>query len=168
MKSRQRRWQRRLNKVGVLVAAALFGPWTLGFAAEVGMAEQPSVVISILQMLGALALVLGLLLLSLHGLKRWRARMGGGPAGSQIQVLDVRTLAPKSTVALVEVAGQWLLLGIGANSVDLLTRVEPQQTRSAGNFGERKRAFSRNLIEILGRRSGKFDHRGAEGRRVEE
>jgi len=168
MKNRQQPWQRRLEKVGVLVVVDLLGPWTLGFAADVGMAEQPSVVISILQMLGALALVLGLLLLSLHGLKRWRARMGGGPAGSQIQVLDVRTLAPKSAVALVEVAGQWLLLGIGANSVDLLTRVEPQQTGSAGEFGERKTAFSRNLIEILRRRSGKFDHRAAECRRVKE
>jgi len=152
----------------VLLAAVLLGPWTYGLAADVGMAEQPSLVISILQMLGALALVLGLLLLSVHGLKRWRARMGGGPAGSQIQVLDVRTLAPKSAVALVEVAGQRLLLGIGANSVELLTRIEPQQSGSAGEFTERKNAFSKNLIEILGRRLGKTDHRSAECRRVGE
>jgi len=162
MKNRKRRWQQRLEEVGVLLAALLLGPWTCGFTADVEMAEQPSVVISVLQMLGALALVLGLLLLSLHGLKRWRAKMGGGLAGSQIQVLDVRTLAPKSAVALVEVAGQWLLLGIGANSVDLLTKIEPQQTGSAGDFRERKNAFSKNLIEILGRRSRKCDHQAAE------
>jgi flagellar biogenesis protein FliO len=168
MKNGNRRWQRRREEVGVLLAAVLLGPWTCGFAADVGMAEQPSVVISILQMLGALAVVLGLLLLSLHGFKRWRARMGGGLAGSQIQVLDVRTLAPKSAVALVEVAGQWLLLGIGANSVELLTRVEPQQSGSAGDFRERKNAFSKNLIEILGRRIGKSNHQAAKCRRVGE
>ncbi len=160
MKKSREHQKRRLRTITFPLAAALLGPWTLGFGADGGMAEQPSVVISILQMLGALALVLGLLLLSLHGLKRWRERMGGGPAGSQIQVLDVRTLAPKSAVALVEVAGQWLLLGIGANSVELLTKIERQQNVSLEEFSEKKKAFSRNLIEILGRRS-RTSHPGA-------
>ncbi len=73
---------------------------------------------AIWQMLWALALVVGLILV-LYALARRRftsLRQGG-----MIKVLEIRYLMPRKAVALVEVRGHQFLLGLGGDRVELIS-----------------------------------------------
>lgn len=66
----------------------------------------------------ALLVVVGLILI-LYGLIR--KKMGYGNTGSNtIKVIEIRPIMPKNTVALIEVQGKELLIGISSNGMHLL------------------------------------------------
>ncbi len=73
---------------------------------------------ALLQMLWALLIVVGVILI-IFGLARKRFSFGRLQQG-KIQVLELRQIMPKNTLALVEVQGKVMLLGIGANQISLL------------------------------------------------
>lgn len=66
----------------------------------------------------ALLIVVGLILI-LYGLVR--KKIGYGNTGSNtIKVIEIRPIMPKNTVALIEVQGKELLIGISSNGMHLL------------------------------------------------
>lgn len=66
----------------------------------------------------ALFIVVGLILI-LYGLVR--KKIGYGNTGSNtIKVIEIRPIVPKNTLALVEVKGKELLIGISSNGMHLL------------------------------------------------
>ncbi len=50
---------------------------------------------------------------------------------SQLKLIGMLSLGPKKAVAVVEVFGQWLVLGVGSENITLLTKIEnPERSRS--------------------------------------
>lgn len=80
---------------------------------------------AILQMIASLAVVIGMIFLLYYIYNRWFKGMAGGRSGSgRIRVVETRYLAPKRSLMLVEVAGEYLLLGNGSEGVRLIKKLE--------------------------------------------
>lgn len=81
---------------------------------------------AILKVCGALAVVVGLLILTLRLLRK----MGFGNTtmrnGGLIRILDTRMIAPKKYVTVLEIAGQNLALGVTDHQITLLAHLDPQ------------------------------------------
>lgn len=85
-------------------------------------AASPEVVPSLAMAAVRMVLALGVLILAAWALLRWRNRTVGGRR--DLQVLDRAVLTRGASVALVNVSGRRLLLGVSTNGVNLLTRLE--------------------------------------------
>lgn len=79
----------------------------------------------LVQSFGSLAVVLGLIYLLTHLSRRW-LKGGVGFKGSpcHIRVVETRHLAPKKALLLVEVAGEYLLLGNGGEGITLIKQID--------------------------------------------
>lgn len=87
--------------------------------------EGGSMAGAILQMIASLAVVIGMIFLLYYIYNRWFKGMAGGRSGSgRIRVVETRYLAPKRSLMLVEVAGEYLLLGNGSEGVRLIKKLE--------------------------------------------
>ncbi len=109
-----------------LPAAAAF----LLVPATARAAEALSMGSAVLQMAWALAVVIGLILI-IYALARRRL----GPAalrGGAITIVELRHIMPKTSLALVEVRGRELLLGISAGGVHLLADLSDTSGAGAG------------------------------------
>jgi len=88
------------------------------------MSHSPDMIAATLKMILSLSVVLLLLWL----LRRWirRALPGASSAGGGrlIKVLGSHYLGMKKSITLVKVPGSILVLGIGADQINLLTRIE--------------------------------------------
>ncbi len=93
---------------------------------------------AVLQMTWALLVVVGLIL-AIYGLARRRLFLGK-TGGNAINIVAMRPLMPKSTLALVEVRGQEYLLGVSAAGIHLLAEVPAKA-------GEAQPEFSQVLAE---------------------
>ncbi|GLI37600.1 flagellar biosynthetic protein FliO [Geobacter hydrogenophilus] len=86
---------------------------------------SPSLFMLTLQMVAALAVVLGLIYLFYHLSNRWLklgAPMGGGER--HIRLVETRHLAPKKSLVLVEVGGEYLLLGSSSDNLTFLKQID--------------------------------------------
>ncbi len=92
----------------------------------------------ILKMIGALAIVCGLGYVGIRVLasRTEKARRGDG---SLIRVHDVKRLEAKASIYLVEVAGQFVLVGVGEHEVRCLTPSELDPLRVREALAERDR-----------------------------
>jgi flagellar biosynthetic protein FliO len=95
------------------------------------MNAPPELIPSALKMLSALAAVVGGLLLAIYALRRFQ-RSGSRAAKQRlIRVLATHYLGVKKSVALVEVPGSLLVLGVSSERIQLLTRItDPQVIES--------------------------------------
>ena len=94
-------------------------------AADAFAAGQPTMSAALLRTTWALLVVLGLIL-ALYGLARKRLILGK-TSGSAIKIIEMRPLMTKTTLALVEVRGRELLLGISANGIHCLADLSGQE-----------------------------------------
>ncbi len=105
----------------------------------------------LLRTLLALGLVIGLLVALLYFFRLLSGKAGqrGGPGA--VRVLARSFLAHKSSIAVVEVAGQVLVIGVCANSLCLLTRIDDEDVikdlRARGSGGS---ATGGGLAALLG------------------
>lgn len=81
-------------------------------------AESPTMTETLLRTAWALLVVIGLIL-ALYGLSKKRFFLNK-PGSKVITIIELRPLQPKATLALVEVRGREYLLGVSANSINLL------------------------------------------------
>jgi len=85
----------------------------------------------------ALGGVLGLILLLQRASRRWGGAFGAGRSGERIQIVAQRTLGPRLSLALVEVQGRTLLLGVSPQGIrhlaDLDPAPRPEQMPPAGS-----------------------------------
>ena len=88
------------------------------------MNSAPDMVSSAFQMLTALGLVLGGLLVVLYLTKRYLKRDAGGPSGQLIKVIANQYIGIKKNIALVEVPGSILVVGVSNDKISLLTKIE--------------------------------------------
>ena len=85
------------------------------------MSYSPDLTTAAVKMVLSLLVVLALL----WGLYRWaRHALPGGGKGSMIKVLASHYLGTKKSIAIVQVPGQILVLGIGAEQINLLSRID--------------------------------------------
>lgn len=89
-----------------------------------------------LRMFGSLLLVLGLILVLFYLSRRLRLR--GSSHSSQVpqmRLLGTLNLAPKRALALVEFSNKWMIVGIGAENVNLITTLDrPPETEEDRNL----------------------------------
>jgi flagellar protein FliO/FliZ len=71
----------------------------------------------IMATLGILAVGLGA---ALFGLKKWSAKSGGRNINTKIKVLTTHHLGPKKSVAIIQVAGESILIGITDHNISML------------------------------------------------
>ncbi len=108
-----------MYKVPAFIMSALLFLPTIAFSAE-----SMSMGSALLKMLWALLIVAGLILV-IYAIGRKRMGMGQMQKGV-IKIIELRHIMPKSTLALVEVRGRQLLLGIGGGRIELLADVSAQ------------------------------------------
>ena len=94
-------------------------------ATAIPLSETASLLTAMAKVFGSLVVVVGLMLLLLHLIKRAGLGSGGSRAGSAITILETRMVAPKKYIAIVEIAGQCLALGITDHAITRLTDLDP-------------------------------------------
>ncbi len=128
-----------LLKRGAIGGGALAGVGLMLYLATGDPASSDSLPALAAQMLSKTALVLGLLFLTLAGLKRWQT---GAVRTKQLSVIETLRLSPRQSLHLVRVGGRHLLIGASEAQVSLLTEVaEPP----AGDPAAPSSAFARLL-----------------------
>jgi flagellar biosynthetic protein FliO len=88
------------------------------------MNAAPNLISTSLQMLTALGVVLGGLFVCYYVAKRFIKRDVGGSQQTAIRILASRYIGVKKNIALVEVPGVVLVLGISNDRISLLTTIE--------------------------------------------
>ena len=91
------------------------------------MNSSPDMVSGAFQMLTALGIVLGGLLLVFYFMKRYLKRDVGGSSGQLIQVIASQYIGIKKTIALVKVPGTILVVGVSNDKISLLTKIEDKE-----------------------------------------
>ena len=148
------------KRVAVSTAAIMLvlDPRAYAFAADAqqsGLNASPVSLFSLLQVVLALALVLGAIVLFAWLMRRFVPGQAG--AGGLLKVIGGVMVGPKERVVVVEVGDTWLLLGVAASGVTLLhSMAKPASaatTDSAGTPAPASRSFSRLLGQALGSRT---------------
>ena len=88
------------------------------------MTTAPSLVSTALQMLAALGIVLGGLLVVFYLMKRFLKRDAGGSKEQLIRVVANQYIGIRKNIALVEVPGAILVVGVSNENISLLTKIE--------------------------------------------
>jgi flagellar protein FliO/FliZ len=79
---------------------------------------------SFFQMLAALALVIGLILLTYYIVTRLMRKIPALRPGNQhIRVLEVRAMGPRKALILIEIGGEYLLLASSGEQLALIKRI---------------------------------------------
>ncbi|MBN1106935.1 MAG: flagellar biosynthetic protein FliO [Deltaproteobacteria bacterium] len=82
------------------------------------------------KMAGSLLLILGLIFCFFYLMRRFRFRSLSGGVHPRMRLVQLLNLAPKRALALVEVCDQWLVLGVGTESVQLVSKIDrPEEER---------------------------------------
>ncbi|MBT3514849.1 MAG: flagellar biosynthetic protein FliO [Nitrospina sp.] len=117
--------------------------------------NQVGLVSSSLRMVTTLLLVLGLIFLLFFGFKKYVLKNTAFGGGKMVHILGTSFLAPKKNIALVEVAGEILVLGVSDQNISLLTsiseprRIEEIKNAHGNNLNnmDSKQGVSKNLKE---------------------
>ena len=128
------KWKTAKNKTGEsssLIKKTSFG---LQPPEDKKKSEPVSLLSSGLRMVTTLSLVLGLIFLLFFGFKKYVLKNTAFGGGKLVQVLSTNFLAPKKNIALVEVAGEILVLGVSDQNISLLTSIrEPDRIEEIKN-----------------------------------
>lgn len=109
---------------GAASALLLFLP-SIALAAD-SSGQEFSFLASFLQMIAALALVVGLILVTWHfSGKLMRGLPAGNPLQSKhIRLVETRYMGPKKALLLVEVGGEYLLLSSSDSGLALIKQID--------------------------------------------
>jgi flagellar protein FliO/FliZ len=93
--------------------------------AESATGQEFSFLSSFLQMIAALSVVIGLILITWHFYNKFtRNAPAGRFAAKHIRLMESRYIAPKKSLLLVEVGGEYLLLSCTADRLILIKQIE--------------------------------------------
>ena len=88
------------------------------------MNTDPNIVSTAIQMLTALGIVLGGVLVVFYLMKRFLKRNIGGSKEQLIKVISSQYIGIKKNISLVEIPGSILVVGISNDNISLLTKIE--------------------------------------------
>jgi len=84
---------------------------------------------SLLKMISALAVVLGVMLAGLWAVRRFMSKTGAKvDDGQMIRVLSTRYLGPKSSILLLDVLGSVSVVGVSGTQMTLLTTITDEDS----------------------------------------
>jgi flagellar protein FliO/FliZ len=79
----------------------------------------------IVKIVSALAIVVGIMILSVYFVKKIMNRAGGRMHDEElIQILSTKYIGPKSSIMVVEVAGNVMILGLSNNQISYLKSID--------------------------------------------
>ena len=87
------------------------------------MIDQPNIIYTVLKMMGVLVVLSGGLYACLQLAKRFFHAGFIGKTDALIRVLNVRTIGIKKQIALVEVPGAVLVIGMAGDRMELLDKI---------------------------------------------
>jgi flagellar protein FliO/FliZ len=93
--------------------------------------ETPTLLPSFLKMIFALSIVLGIMVAAAYFFRKFLGRSfsTGGDESTMINVIATRYLGPKSSIMLVDVLGELIVLGISNNQMSVLTTISDPGAR---------------------------------------
>jgi flagellar protein FliO/FliZ len=118
------------------------------------MNTNPDMLATAFKMLAALALVLGGMGVFFYFTKRVMRKDGSGPGGRMIHVLASQYIGLKKNISIVEIPGAMLVVGITADTIRLLTKIEDKTILDqihAQRAGNTTPSFSEHLNKITRR-----------------
>jgi len=84
---------------------------------------------SLLKMISALAVVLGVMLACLWAARKFMNNKGAGvDDGQMIRVLSTRYLGPKSSILLLDVLGNVIVVGVTGTQISMLTTITDEES----------------------------------------
>lgn len=93
-------------------------------------------------------MVLGLIVCLFYVFKKIRFGPAATAGLARMRLLSTLSLAPKRTVALVEIRDQWLVVGVGTDAVTLLTSMPRPEDADRPDTGRSDRRPSfRSLLK---------------------
>ncbi len=121
---------------------------------------ENDVFFSLMKMISALAIVLGVMLL-VYVLVRKTVLRGSGMAGGGrlIQILAHQPLAPKKSLVVVRVAGEFLVLGLSGEGISMLDKLDSAEFPQETSVGSETPAGT-SFAGILGTITGSFGRQG--------
>lgn len=124
-------------------STAVSGLQTLGNDSMVGL---------VLRLVLTLAVVIGLILLSVWGLKRLMTRRWPGKSKERpVRIIDRVQLAPKRSLDVVAVGERIILLGVTENGINFLTELSPEEKSRFGTATAGQPGFRSTLDEAKSR-----------------
>jgi flagellar protein FliO/FliZ len=118
------------------------------------MNTSPDMLTTAFKMLAALALVLGGMGIFFYFTKRVMRKDGSGSSGRMIRVLASQYVGLKKNISIVEIPGAILVVGITADTIRLLTKIEDKTILDQihdGRDGHPTPSFSDHLNKITRR-----------------
>lgn len=133
---------------GAASALLLFLP-SMAFAAD-SSGQEFSFLASFLQMIAALALVVGLILITWHFSGKL---MKGLPVGQQllskhIRLIETRYFGPKKALLLIEVGGEYLLLSSSDTGLKLIKQIDMLEEIEVIEEKSEQRSFAALLTRL--------------------
>ncbi len=89
--------------------------------------SDPTLLSASLRMIWGLLIVSGILLI-IYGLMKKKLPFGQRDSKSRIKIKEIRHLMPKKSLCLIEIDGKEFLLGLGTESVSLITELEENKS----------------------------------------
>lgn len=86
--------------------------------------ETGSLLMMSLKVIGSLGLVIGLMLLIIFWFRKLGLTQGSEKNGSLIKILDTRMVAHKKYVSVLNIAGDFVVIGISEQQINMLTTLE--------------------------------------------
>jgi len=84
---------------------------------------------SLVKMISALAVVLGVMLAGLWAVRKFMKKTGTGVDDEQkIRVLSTRYLGPKSSIMLLDVLGNVIVVGVTGSQISMLTTITDEES----------------------------------------
>ena len=118
------------------------------------MNTTPDTVSIAFQMLTALGIVLGGLLVVFYFVKRFLKRDVGGSKEQLIKVIASQYIGLKKNISLIEIPGSILVVGVSNENISLLTKIEDKVILDVLHQGSSKGTLS--FSSHLQRLTGKF------------
>jgi len=118
------------------------------------MNTTPDVASSAFQMLTALGIVLGGLLVVFYLMKRFLKRGVGDSKGQLIRVIASQYIGFKKNIALVEVPGTILVVGVSNDRITLLSKIE--DSADLASIRQEASAIPLSFADNLQRLTAKF------------
>jgi flagellar protein FliO/FliZ len=111
--------------------------------AETTNRQEFSFLSSLFQMFAALAIVIGLILITRHfSGKLFKAMPAGRFAARHIRLIETRYISPKKSLLLVEVGGEYLLLSSSGDNLSLIKQINMlEDIEIVEDEGDQRRGF---------------------------
>jgi len=139
-------------KISTLATTALLGCASVANAADAAPATSSG---NLLRVLMGLIVVLGLMAAAAWTLKRFGAAKSAG--GTVVRIVGGVSVGNRERVLVVEVADQWIVVGVApgrVNALATMARSETNPTGSASTDASPARNFSAWLKQTIDKRNG--------------